>query len=757
VKATEARLLDFLKRSPQFIIPIYQRTYSWTRRECRQLWDDILRTGTNDDISAHFLGSIVYIEKGLYQVMRQPPLLVIDGQQRLTTVMLILEALARRLGASEPVDGFSTKKIRSYYLLNPLEDGERNFKLLLTRTDKDSLLALVQQKPWPRAHSLRLKENFEFFEGQIKALGKDDLTALCKGLSKQVIVDIALNRDQDNPQLIFESMNSTGRALSQADLIRNFILMSLEPEHQKQLYEDHWRQMELAFGQEAYSVQFDGFMRHFLTLKTGTIPKIGEVYEAFKTYARTPDVDASGIDTLVAEIHTYAGYYCAMAFDQEPDKELGIAFHDLREFRVDVAYPLLLELYQDYAANLLTKDEFLKAIRLVEAYVFRRAVCAIPTNSLNKTFAEFGGALKKDRYLESIQAHLLQLRSYRRFPSDDEFKREFKVRDLYSFPRRGYWLRRLENYGRKELVPVTEYTIEHIMPQNDNLSEEWQEDLGPEWQRIQETWLHTLGNLTLTGYNSEYGDRPFAEKRDMPGGFKQSPLRLNEGLSSLEVWDEKAIRSRADRLSDLAVNVWPAPRLSSDVLLTYQTEIELITDMDKEAGYDRLVEQVKIAPDARWMNDYFELMRVLINALGLPNGDPRLVTSIPRGAKWFLPVSVNNRYVLAPKRQGGSLSISVILSPAFEPTPELEASISRIGRFDPLYGEDPAETPHFIGFDSAQRILESQEVRECWLDAARSEIQRAQSSPVHRFHQPVVYEAATDLDYRNRLLNEAFA
>src|SRR5215471_14540389 len=171
MKATEAKLLDFLKKSPQFVIPIYQRTYSWGECECRQLWEDILRTGRNDAVSAHFVGSIVYVEKGLYQVSSQSPLLVIDGQQRLTTVTLLIEALARSLGDSEPVDGFSARKLRSYYLLNPLEDGERGFKLLLTQTDKDSLLALVQQKPLPREGSLRLQENFEFFQSRVEELG----------------------------------------------------------------------------------------------------------------------------------------------------------------------------------------------------------------------------------------------------------------------------------------------------------------------------------------------------------------------------------------------------------------------------------------------------------------------------------------------------------------------------------------------------------------------------------------------------------
>lgn len=561
MKATEAKLLDFLKKSPQFVIPIYQRTYSWTEPECQQLWDDILRTGQNDDISVHFVGSIVYIEKGVYHITSQSPLLVIDGQQRLTTVSIILEALSRHLGDTEPLDGFSAKKLRNYYLLNPLEDGELRYKLLLTQTDKHSLLALVDQKPWPAEYSLRLTENFKFFEDNVSKLG-DDLISLCKGLAKLMIVDISLSRDQDNPQLIFESMNSTGRELSQADLIRNFILMGLEPNHQTQLYNDHWRPMEVAFGQEAYGTHFDRFMRHYLTVKTGEIPNVSKVYEAFKAHASSPQIAMAGVNALVVDINTFAGHYCAIALGQESDRRLAAAFRDLRELKVDVAYPLLLELYHDYEGDLLSHEHFDRTVRLVESYVFRRAVCAIPTNSLNKTFATFGRALKKDRYLESIQAHFLLLPSYRRFPNDEEFRRELKVRDLYNFRNRSYWLRRLENHDRKERVSVDEYTIEHILPQNKNLSQQWQVALGLNWQGVQEAWLHTLGNLTLTGYNPEYSDRPFVEKRDMNGGFKESPLRVNEGLGVLDTWDEDAIKARAERLAKIAERVWVAPALS---------------------------------------------------------------------------------------------------------------------------------------------------------------------------------------------------
>jgi len=572
MKATEARLLEFLRKSPQFVIPIYQRTYSWGEKECAQLWDDIIRTGRNDDIPAHFVGSIVYVEKGLYSVSSQSPLLVIDGQQRLTTVSLLLEAVSRELGDSEPIEGFSAKKIRNYYLLNPLEDGDRRFKLLLSQTDRDSLKSLVEQCEVPKGYSIRIDSNFKYFSKLVSEY-KNQMKIICNGLAKLVIVDISLSRDQDNPQLIFESLNSTGRELSQADLIRNFILMGLEPQEQTKLYQQYWRPMEIDFGQDAYNTYFDAFMRHYLIVKTGEIPNVRQVYEAFKKYAGSSKIQ--GVESLVSDIKTYANHFCSLALGAEKDLELKNAFRDIKELRVDVSYPFLLELYHDYKGNILTKEEFLEAARLIESYVFRRAVCGIPTNSLNKTFATFGRSLKKDRYLESIKAHFLLLPSYRRFPNDDEFKKDLKTKDLYNFRSRSYWLRRLENHGRKERVPVDEYTTEHILPQNEELSMEWRTELGEEWERIQKTYLHTLGNLTLTGYNSEYSDRPFREKRDMKGGFAESPLRLNKGLGTVEHWTEDTIISRADDLANRALTVWSIPKVDSEVLEAYKPTAEL--------------------------------------------------------------------------------------------------------------------------------------------------------------------------------------
>jgi uncharacterized protein with ParB-like and HNH nuclease domain/predicted transport protein len=562
MKAQDLQFTQLLQGAKQFIIPIFQRTYSWEIGHCEQLWNDILRVGGHAELDSHFIGSAVYIpeQETSAAISRW---LVIDGQQRITTLTLLLLALKRRLEKDALDTPVSAAEIEDYFLLNRYGKGEQRYKMLLTKTDKDTLIALLDGKPVPDKASHRIKENFEFFTGKI---AEADLEVVYAGIGKLMIVDVRLQQGIDHPQMIFESMNSTGKALTQADLIRNYVLMGLPHEQQTRLYEDYWRPMELLFGVEHYNKHFDEFMRFFLVIHTGNhrIRK-DDVYNEFKIYSRGHDDEP-----LLAALLEFARYYCCMALGGEKDSELAIAFQDIRELRADVCYPMLMEIYHDYTQGRLGKDAFVSTLQLVESYVFRRAICDVPTNSLRQTFATFCRKLDKSSYLESVKAAFMLLPSYRRFPGDDEFGRRLQIRNLYKFNRRSYWLRRFENFGRKERVMVQDYTIEHIMPQNANLSAAWQQSLGSEWTRVQEQYLHTLGNLTLTGYNSEYSDRPFADKRDMEGGFAQSPLKLNEGLGSCTDWNEDQIKLRAGRLSSRAVDIWKAPALANDVLDTYR-------------------------------------------------------------------------------------------------------------------------------------------------------------------------------------------
>ena len=574
MKASAEPFLPFLHKAAQFVIPIYQRNYSWDEKQCQQLWDDVLRIGNNDAIPLHFIGSIVYVQGGHSSVSVGAPLLVIDGQQRLTTLTILLTSLSRIIGDQEPIEGFSAKKITNKYLTNPDEDGDRFYKLLLSDTDKETLKALVKDRDLPREFSLRIKENFEFFSDAIST-NASKIAQICNGLNKLMIVDIALVRDQENPQLIFESMNSTGKALSEADLIRNFILMGLEPELQSEIYQNLWRPMELDFGQEAYGDQFDDFMRHYLTIKSGDVPRLSEVYEAFKDYAAKYFSDGGDVKDLVSDIRKFAKYFVSMALEKEANANLKPLFNDLfKHLNYSVAYPFLMEVYSDFEAELLTEREFMDIIQLVESYVFRRSICQIPTNSMNKTFAEFMRHIDKSDYLSSVKGHFYQLKNYRRFPGDDEFALAFTQRDVYNFYSRMYMFRKFENFGKKEIIAVENYTIEHVLPQNPNLSEEWQLELGEDWKATQERYLHTLGNLTLTAYNSEYSDRPFIDKKTMKGGFVESPLRLNALIGKADKWDEEAIVNRAKVLATEAKGIWPSLNLSAEEVEKWSQIIE---------------------------------------------------------------------------------------------------------------------------------------------------------------------------------------
>ncbi|GAA9597794.1 DUF262 and DUF1524 domain-containing protein [Helicobacter pylori] len=569
MKADAMKLLDFIGKSQekQFVIPIYQRVYSWEKEQCKQLWDDIIKTGGNDQIEGHFIGSIVFVHDGIYTTNHNE-LLIIDGQQRLTTITLLFIALRDHLNdEDEFLEKFSCQKIQKRYLINSDKDGDKKFKLILSKPDRDTLLSLIDKdRRKPSEPSLKIMENFELFEEWIRK-NTDKLETIFKGLDKLMVVEISLERGKDNPQLIFESMNSMGKDLTQTDLIRNYILMGLEPEKQKIFYEKYWRAMEEDFKQN--ETLFNQFVRHYLTIKTGDIPNINKVYEAFKRYQQERGIET---EALLQDLQKYCGYFCQIVFKkEEADKNLNKALSFLVDLEMDVVYPLLLELYSDYSDGVLSNQDFISIIYLTESYICRRAVCGLGTNVLNKIFASFTKKINKDQYLESIKAHFLLLETTKgRFPKDSEFKNLFTTIDFYNLKEKKYFLERLEKFETEEPVNTQECTIEHIMPQT--LTEEWERDLGENFQAIHDKYLHTIGNLTLTGYNKKYSNNSFQEKRDMEKGFKQSPLRLNQSLKGedLESFGEKEIEKRANDLADLALKIWTYPKLDAETLEKYK-------------------------------------------------------------------------------------------------------------------------------------------------------------------------------------------
>ncbi len=567
MKASSANLLSVLKGPKQFVIPIYQRTYSWQIAQCEKLLKDIIRISKDPSLPGHFIGSIVYFQEGIHTVSDVPELLVIDGQQRLTTVSLMIAAIAEFVKENDIEIETSFTKLQNYYLLNAEEEGNLRYKLLLTRRDKETLIDLIKGIPLREDHSQRVYENFNYFKANIN---KENAVDIYNGIQRLFIVDVALEKDKDNPQLIFESLNSTGLDLSHADLIRNYILMGQETNLQNELYERFWFPMEQSYGND-YSTYFDWFMRDYLSVKTGSIPKIGMVYDSFKKYVQGESAPES-IKEVVEDIYKFSNHYINIVLHKEPDADLNSAFKSISKLKVDVSYPYFLPVYNDYKDEVISKTELIEIIHLVESYVFRRAICGIPTNSMNKTFSNLYKSVQKDKYADSVKASFQLLESYKRFPLDVEFEKEIIMKDVYNFRSRNYLLSKLENYKRKELVNVDNYTIEHVMPQNPNLSEEWRNMLGENWKTVQESYLHTIGNLTLTGYNSELSDRPYSQKKTIEGGFNDSPIRLNDTLRKAESWREEEILSRAKELAFKASGIWTSPDLTEEQLEYYKPE-----------------------------------------------------------------------------------------------------------------------------------------------------------------------------------------
>ena len=565
LQAGETTLNKLLNTSRQFIVPIFQRNYSWQKSQYEQLWFDISRASKFKEKQNHFIGSIVYIDMGT-PAGRPQQLLLIDGQQRLTTISILLCAI------KDYVQKFNLEtklinlaKIKNQFLYNSDEIDEDRYKLLLNVQDKETYIKLIDNTIFtvnkPATNIIKCYEFFyERIEDFIKQHGQID--EIYAGIFKLSLVSISLDKDSDNPQMIFESMNSTGKDLSQTDLLRNYLLMDLTPEKQTRLYKTYWKPMEELFGEDIYKNdvnKFDYFIRDFLILKsdTGYICKINNVYENFKRYYLDNNCEKFAV---LRDLFTYAKYYACIDLLQENDDELKLYWQEFKKLDSHVVYPFLLKLYDDYSRQILIKEDFKKILQVI-SYLWRRAICEIPTNSLSKTFATLYQAVDKDDYVNSVIKAFVFKSSYKRFPSDYEVREKLQTKDIYHFRLRKYLLEALENYYHKEPIDLNtaNYTIEHIMPQNIEHNLSWQQMLGENWQEVHSLYLHTLGNLTITGYNAEMSNKSFGEKVNGESGFKHSHLKLNESIVQCDVWNKKAIQRRTNILTDIILKIWKYP------------------------------------------------------------------------------------------------------------------------------------------------------------------------------------------------------
>lgn len=597
--AIKSNINSILDGKKQFIIPVYQRTYSWEKVQCQRLWKDIVRM-QKDKQAGHFVGSIVNIAEQMMPAGVQK-FMIIDGQQRITTLILLLIALRDYLLAQPDCQEVNPDEITETCLKNKFQTGIEQYKLILTKTDKGLLLQLIEAAPIKENISSRILDNYYFF---LDRIAKKELSPaeIYQATGKLQIVNITLDRQYDDPQLIFESLNSTGLDLSQSDLIRNYILMGLEQEEQNQIYNNIWYAMEVLFDYNKKTVLMDRFFRDYLTMKLGHIPNINKVYDEFKLFHQ---ISNDTVNIICMELYQYAKYYTNLYYCKSEGRRWNHLFADIKALQMEVAYPFLLKVYDDFENQLINDEEFEQILRLCESYVFRRAICGIPTNSLNKTFAMMKNEIDENNYLISVKVFFITRESYKEFPTDERFSVAFCSKDIYNMRIRNYILSKLENAENKAPINIENYTIEHIMPQNSNLSIEWRQMLGNDWRNVQRNYLHTIGNLTLTAYNSEMSDHSFLEKMEMDGGFKQSALRINKSIINQLEWNEEAINTRALELYRIAIRVWQFPKLSAQ-------ELEFYLPKQKEEQYS--IENYKINESVKLLLEHLDKRIMNISA-----------------------------------------------------------------------------------------------------------------------------------------------
>lgn len=584
MKGDAQPLIKFFDGSDKrFIIPLYQRNYDWKIDNCEQLFQDLIKLHKSKRKS-HFFGSIVSsIQHGTEDRY------IIDGQQRITTVSLLLIAMvnANKEGKIIVNDIKLTEKIFKRYLVDEYQEDERKVKLKPIKKDMQAFDALLYKPKDQYINESNVTRNYKFFYDNIINCGLT-VDELFETIKKLEVINIRLDED-DDPQLIFESLNSTGLDLSEADKIRNYLLMSLTPYEQETLYTQYWNPIEIA-------TKYDPspFVRDYLTMKQGKIGKIDKIYFIFKEYSESLLCDRT---TLLSDMHHYAQIYRRIDTASFDNVRINQKINQIRTLDSTIVYPYYMSFFDYAESSNMPVDEQLKILDIIESYWARRIICNLPSNALNKVFSTLHKEVlniiakipgdTKPSYKNVLIYQLLKKGHSSVFPNDTEVKENFCTRQVYKMPTnaRMFILERLENRDSKErhdvvkLLSDKQISIEHIMPQT--LSDKWKQALGNDWEQIHQQYLHTMANLTLTGYNSQYSNLTFTEKRDMEKGFKDSAFRLNNYVKSCNKWTEDEMKQRQAELLQVFMQLWPMP-VTSFAPVQAEAESASLDDEDFE-------------------------------------------------------------------------------------------------------------------------------------------------------------------------------
>lgn len=561
MKGSECRLIEFMDGSKKrFIIPVYQRNYDWKIENCKQLFDDLVKVIKNER-SSHFFGSIVsvYEPSG-----RNTDYLVIDGQQRLTTVSLLLLAMYNLINNQIviPSDDSLGKQIYEDFLVDKYQPQEQRVKLKPVKNDQCALEKLFEPAN-EHIKGSNVTNNYNYFYERIQKQ-EISIDELFDAICRLEIINISLN-NEDNPQLIFESLNSTGLDLSEGDKIRNYILMRLPTKEQNEYYEKYWNRIE-----ECTRYDVSSFIRDFLIVKLQSIPSQRKVYISFKEYVEQKSLSA---ETLLKELLEYAKRYAILLNENIKNVELKSLYscvNRLNRLETNVTRPFFLEVLRLYDESKLSSSEITEIFLIIENYIFRRSICDLPTNVLNKIFSLLHREITRydgneTSYVEKLKYALLSKKEKARFPDDNEFSVAFSNKQVYQLNSKNkiYILERLENFNTLEDKDIYAhcddgtYSIEHIMPQH--LTPAWKNALGNDYEQIHSCWLHRIANLTLTAYNSKYSNKTFEEKKNMPNGFADSGIRMNTYIAQKNKWTLSELEERDQLLCCKAIEIWSYP------------------------------------------------------------------------------------------------------------------------------------------------------------------------------------------------------
>lgn len=594
MKANEVPLNSFLSQSKtQFIIPVYQRNYDWNEEQCRQMFYDIIEVGSNP-LGTHFIGSIVFIHEGVYTSSEVKQLVVIDGQQRLTTFSLLYLALykfAKDNGFSEKADEIYDTFITNKYV----KDEGNKLKLKQSENNANAFRFLVSDNsPSTFPEFSKVINNFNYFYQNITKINYETIV---NGLNRLIFVEISLERGKDDPQRIFESLNSTGLELSQADLIRNYILMGLAPDDQVRIFENYWDIIERnAKDYHKEESRVSDFIRDYLTFKIKKIPNKNNVYEEFKT--RHMNRDDRFYQTVLEDIRSYSfSYSCLLNPSKEQDIDIRRELIYINNLEINVSFPFLLPVYHDYSNKLIDKGTFVKILKLVQSYIWRRFIVGLPTNALNKIFMNLYTEVSKDNYLFSIQKAIVKKKGVGRFPLNNEIEIVLAEKDVYNIQSKNklYFFELLENFNNREYVNIDSpaITVEHIFPQTPDVK--WKLEVSDkDYELLSEKYVNTIANLTLSGNNGSLGNKTFLEKKHLnrdnkEQGYLYSRLWLNQFLKQIDTWNTESLQTRLAIITDRFFKIWEYP------------EVHIDYDIDLDEDYT-----INNAPDPRYKKlDYF--------------------------------------------------------------------------------------------------------------------------------------------------------